>query len=749
MKNLKTIFYLLFVAIAMAACSDKDIQPDNGGKLTGDDGDGVFLTIDIEMPTGNASRSETITGGGSSSGIEVGSDLENTVTNALVVLAERNTHAFIAAGEVATNRLTSMTVAGTPAYKAVAKISKTNLNQFYESVTPGVEPVVEVFVFCNPTKGLLTDISRMPYGNTDWVNLTAEVSQGNPEKPDFNIGIWSPNSFLMSNSQLTTRALPKDLLDWELFDKVENPFHLSDINDVKEGLPNNGDGNGRGSVRVKRAVARFDIKDGSENKDQVYNVLFQADPEDPENQEKMNPLVAVKLQKICLVNMSNRFYFLSRVSDNGQASLFKDDGTTNNWTLCGSEKPWFRNTTTGHYENGNYVVGPYAALFTMDDTTEPITTDFDRYFNFPFFDNNGSFNHEIETSQQWDVYDYKAVLDGSTKDNYQDKSDYTVWRYVTENVIPYPRESQVNGITTGVVFRARLQGTEYALSGNVNEESWEEDVYKNLALCLDGKPFELRRTQRQPISGVDVNGVSTDPILYYLDGKLYFTWEHIRQAAIQASVTPTYAADGTIASVEINRSNTLYRAVFGDGPIPAGQKYIKDGEKGQANAQDFTDPRWDANTTSAEYQLYMQSSDYAWTQWMAAGEYVGTIGGADPELLKPLQLMRERMTGAGITIYQSSLAAEGTPGYYCYYYYWNRHNDNNIAGVMGPMEFDVVRNNVYKLSVNKISRLGHPRVPENDPENPTPNTPDESANLYIDVTVQVAPWSVRVNEIIF
>ena len=214
MKNLKTIFYLLFVAIAMAACSYKDIQPDNGGKLTGDDGDGVFLTIDIEMPTGNASRSETITGGGSSSGIEVGSDLENTVTNALVVLAERNTHAFIAAGEVATNRLTSMTVAGTPAYKAVAKISKTNLNQFYENVTPGVEPVVEVFVFCNPTKGLLTDISRMPYGNTDWVNLTAEVSQGNPEKPDFNIGIWSPNSFLMSNSQLTTRALPKDLLDW-------------------------------------------------------------------------------------------------------------------------------------------------------------------------------------------------------------------------------------------------------------------------------------------------------------------------------------------------------------------------------------------------------------------------------------------------------------------------------------------------------------------------------------------------------
>ena len=43
--------------------------------------------------------------------------------------------------------------------------------------------------------------------------------------------------------------------------------------------------------------------------------------------------------------------------------------------------------------------------------------------------------------------------------------------------------------------------------------------------------------------------------------------------------------------------------------------------------------------------------------------------------------------------------------YEMYYCYWNRHNDNNDPNLMGPMEFAVVRNNVYKLMVNKINNI--------------------------------------------
>lgn len=90
--------------------------------------------------------------------------------------------------------------------------------------------------------------------------------------------------------------------------------------------------------------------------------------------------------------------------------------------------------------------------------------------------------------------------------------------------------------------------------------------------------------------------------------------------------------------------------------------------------------------------------------------------------------------------------------YYAYYYYWNRHNDNGDNTKMGPMEFAVVRNNVYKLCVDKIAKFGHPDPtdptnPDPDPENP--QDPDESINYYFTVTVKVLPWVVRVNHIEF
>ena len=88
------------------------------------------------------------------------------------------------------------------------------------------------------------------------------------------------------------------------------------------------------------------------------------------------------------------------------------------------------------------------------------------------------------------------------------------------------------------------------------------------------------------------------------------------------------------------------------------------------------------------------------------------------------------------------------------YYYWNRHNDNGNPDVMGPMEFATVRNNVYKLSVTKINKYGHPYQdggsttdPDPNPENP--DQPDEQTEYYFTVSVRVLPWVVRINNIEF
>ena len=68
-------------------------------------------------------------------------------------------------------------------------------------------------------------------------------------------------------------------------------------------------------------------------------------------------------------------------------------------------------------------------------------------------------------------------------------------------------------------------------------------------------------------------------------------------------------------------------------------------------------------------------------------------------------------------------------GYYVDYYYFIRHNDNGDPQLTGPMEFSVVRNNIYRLSIESISGIP---VPYN------PDDPDEYPGFK--VNVRIAKW---------
>lgn len=132
-----------------------------------------------------------------------------------------------------------------------------------------------------------------------------------------------------------------------------------------------------------------------------------------------------------------------------------------------------------------------------------------------------------------------------------------------------------------------------------------------------------------------------------------------------------------------------------------------------------------------------------------AAAYNQAIVGMDTKATDPVSA---KAAAAGFTGYS---AKDGK--YYVYYYYWNRHNDNGNNDKMGTMEFAVVRNNVYKLAVNAISRFGHPTPPtgptdpnpDPDPDPVKPGDPDESVNYYFTVSVKVLPWTVRINNIEF
>lgn len=62
--------------------------------------------------------------------------------------------------------------------------------------------------------------------------------------------------------------------------------------------------------------------------------------------------------------------------------------------------------------------------------------------------------------------------------------------------------------------------------------------------------------------------------------------------------------------------------------------------------------------------------------------------------------------------------------------------DSNNAAFLG--RYGVLRNNWYELSVNKVSGLGYPDVPE-----VKPTVPDDENNQYINVSVKILDWAKR------
>ncbi|MCH5227076.1 MAG: Mfa1 fimbrilin C-terminal domain-containing protein [Muribaculaceae bacterium] len=90
--------------------------------------------------------------------------------------------------------------------------------------------------------------------------------------------------------------------------------------------------------------------------------------------------------------------------------------------------------------------------------------------------------------------------------------------------------------------------------------------------------------------------------------------------------------------------------------------------------------------------------------------------------------------------------------FYCYYYYWVRHNApagtfNN--GKMHEMEFGVVRNNIYKITVKDVANLGYPGDFVPDPNTPDDPEKPEIKNTALTVNVQVKDWEVREDNIEF
>lgn len=708
MATFKKLLWTLAAIPLLTACSNDDF-PGQGGSDSEGKGEGVFMTVNFTPVNKDQTRSYTDKDNHSSSGVEIGRDVENQINGVLIVLASRSetparNNRFIAASYV-DNRLTSN--ADYTIYQATAKFGKTSIAGYYSTITlvPGTNPSVNVFIYCNPSDRLKTFFLEELKAQDDaskWVNQAYELASATDDAlwKITGTGETAKGNFMMTNVSNARRFFPQTLEAWNLYGTEANPFDLSGMNN--EGTDNEVDnisGQG-GSINVHRNAVRFDFCDGSQlgpedgypngngvkGTANTYNVMVSSSTTG--GVTTVTPLVQATIVNMSLVNLLNKEYYLGRTSSNG---------LDENITLLGAEKNWFTDANgtqepdpdneTG-YKLGNYVVSPWAA-----EKNAGIESGFSTYFYSPFFDENGTVDYR---NAHWQTDYLSDVLAADKPDD--GTMHYKIWRYATENTIPGENENQTEGQSTGVVFKAKLKGAEGLQSG----DQWDKMLYA----ALNNASNQNRNPEK-------------DPILYLFSGKLYCTWEHVQAAALAAAGFDANKGQNQ----DLDRSSTLFRAVYGEGGVGE----VKDSD----NKVIFKDDE-EADSNSANSK---------WAAWVAGGR---------PGSTSQLNLaFKEAVVNATFTIYQTSEDKKTGWGYYCYYYYWNRHNDNGDNGNMGPMEFATVRNNVYKLAVTRLNTLGHPRIPENDPDKPTPDTPDEKDDLYLTVSVQVVPWVVRFNNIEF
>lgn len=190
---------------------------------------------------------------------------------------------------------------------------------------------------------------------------------------------------------------------------------------------------------VERAMARFDYM-----------------PKGPYTlQEKDGqPTVQVNLTEAALINQSKEFYLLRRVSN---------DGTATNWTVGGVETP------------ANYVVDTdYAAK--NDGYNDTDATNFDAPLKTPSTWTWKSIaSTDLEQTDNWN---------GQNAENEHELNEYYVWQYCKENTIP-GTNAQVNGLSTGIVFKGELSGSAVPQNGTEPIYVFENVLYGTWAQVVE------------------------------------------------------------------------------------------------------------------------------------------------------------------------------------------------------------------------------------------------------------------------
>ncbi|WP_195281472.1 Mfa1 family fimbria major subunit [Parabacteroides johnsonii] len=454
-------------------------------------------------------------------------------------------------------------------------------------------------------------------------------------------------------------------------------------------------------IDVERVTARIDYKAIMANN--TYTLYAQKRSGEADTKAKFGE---VQLTDIAVVNQMNEnanSYWFKRVAEN-----FDDP----KYDYLGVELP----IPSGNPQT-NYVFDPYTTSKTLDKEGMP-TWPCVNAQGQPVYTNRVVAYDEEAGGSYWKQAGIKftefTTLDASGAA--KDLNQYRLVCYTKENTTS--KVAQKNGYSTGVVFKATAKIT------SAYQRTAKRDDDNNLYY-----------------NGYVLKALNADaPQFFLYDNKPFATLADIQQLFVEreASVQPEEGSE----SSPIIATGWAFD-VYGEREL----QHIANRGQNEANRQycleKFEYYVGSFSSFDFGYRKHLdkifedaQKEDFDWTKIVDLANW------------KTWAEEYEKNLAPDAAADQYGIRKSSTNTMTCYYPYWIRHSDNNInAGdgtgddgdeIMGIMEFGIVRNNIYKLSVKTIKNFG---IDELDP-----GIDDEASDLYLNVELSVKPWVLRFNE---
>ena len=407
-------------------------------------------------------------------------------------------------------------------------------------------------------------------------------------------------------------------------------------------------------------------------------------------------------------------YLSDEIWGNGNYNYVLDPWTRNKTFTAAGDDEEPTNFPTQIRNSGPYYYEQAGSYTQADANSQPIDLDGDLYLNH--------FHEGMNTADFMKGFASPVVPVDKILTT---EGQYTPLLYTPENTMDV--DQQKNGFSTGVIFEAEYAPEHVSQYEETNGSVSSEVDYKK------GSSFLVADYGR---TGTTETG-----------------------SGASSTITPSrkLSADmRTIAALGLKAGSdeTIVKAMFTDGEPDWSTKTQEDVQKVVSDMsggplvvafKKYLQGKLEGINESNTFETV--KSSLTWKAFVEASHTSPTIKyvPSDKELADGIEaktateVREELMKNYNIAYY-----AAGTKGGKNYLKYWIKHEPNGTDNdPMGVMEFAIVRNNVYQLSVTGIRDLGDP-LPFT-PGKDDPDTPDKTKDVYIVIQLYVKDWVKRSN----